>query len=469
MRTRTTSRFANTSKKEKCEGAHQRETISPFYVISGNESSIMKFNCTLTLLLGFLLVAFGKAFKPPRGGSMIPPTLEKDYDSPEDILEQQLHQEGCLIDFSYLREFICNVFESYGVPSDRAATCADVLLEADLRGIHSHGLGRLKPIYCDRMDAGILYPNRDITIVKETETTALLDGNLGLGLYIGPFAMKMAIAKAKKYGVGFVAVRNSTHYGIAGYYTLMASRQNCIGWTGTNARPSIAPTFGIDPLMGTNPITFGVPTDEDFDFCIDCASSINQRGKIEQYAREGRSTPRGCVIDNQGIERTDTEQILLDLVSGKCALTPIGGAGTKLGGYKGYGWSTMVELMCIGFQGGPFGQALSGVDPATGQKKAMPLGHFFLAIDVESVCDSTADEFRRRVGDFLRAVRGSRKSPRGPGRIWTAGEPEHEAFLAQTAMGGMVVPPQLQQVMKDLRDNFTDARLQKKYQRLPFE
>lgn len=214
-----------------------------------------------------------------------------------------------------------------------------------------------------------------------------------------------------------------------------------------------------------NPITFGVPSDEPFDFVIDCASSINQRGKIEMYARESRDTPRGCVIDNQGIERTDTEQILRDLVPGKCALTPIGGAGTELGGYKGYGWSTMVELMSIGFQSGPFGKDLSGVDEKTGKRKSMPLGHFFLAIDVEALCDP--DEFRSNVGTFLRALRGSKKSPRGPGRIWTAGEPEYDALTAQKDMGGMIVPPPLQQVIKDLRDN--RPGLKQKYSRLPFE
>lgn len=183
------------------------------------------------------------------------------------------------------------------------------------------------------------------------------------------------------------------------------------------------------------------------------------------YAREGRDTPRGCVVDNQGIERTDTEQILKDLVSGKCALTPIGGAGTELGGYKGYGWSTMVELMSIGFQSGPFGKELSGVDEKTGRRKSMPLGHFFLAIDVEALCDPSV--FRANVGTFLRALRGSQKSPRGPGRIWTAGEPEYDARHAQDDMGGMIVPPSLQQVMKDLRDS--RPGLKQKYSRFPFE
>ena len=114
-----------------------------------------------------------------------------------------------------------------------------------------------------------------------------------------------------------MVAKNSTHYGIAGYYATMASDAGCIGFTGTNARPSIAPTFGVEPMLGTNPLCFGIPSDDDFPFVIDCATSVNQRGKIERYAREGKETPKGCVIDNDGIERTDTEGILRDMVLGK--------------------------------------------------------------------------------------------------------------------------------------------------------
>lgn len=172
-----------------------------------------------------------------------------------------------------------DVFKAVGVPEDEARVSANVLIEADKRGIDSHGIGRLKPIYIDRIHKGILHPYRPITVVKETQTTALLDGNMGMGLYIGPHCMKLAIQKAKEFGVGFVAVKNSTHYGIAGYYASMAIDAGCVGFTGTNARPSIAPTFGVEPCLGTNPLCFGVPTDEDFPFLVDCATSINQRGR----------------------------------------------------------------------------------------------------------------------------------------------------------------------------------------------
>ena len=338
----------------------------------------------------------------------------------------QASTAAVIVDFGVMKQFMKDVFLSYNVPEDRAEICSDVLIESDLRGIDSHGLGRLKPIYCDRIDEGILFSNKPIDIVKETETTALIDGNLGLGLYIGPYCMQMAIDKAKKYGVGFVACQNSTHYGIAGYYATMASQNGCIGFSGTNARPSIAPTFGVEPMLGTNPLCFGIPSNDAFPFVIDCATSINQRGKIERYAREGLPTPRGAVVDDQGIERTDTEGILLDMVLGKCCLTPVGGAGDKLGGYKGYGWATTVELLCTAFQSGPFGEDVCGIDRETGEPKPMPLGHFFLAIDIEALCPLPV--FKENASNLLKALRESKKSPAGPGRIWTAGEPESKCM-----------------------------------------
>ena len=159
-------------------------------------------------------------------------------------------KKDVIIDFDYMKQFMKDTFLTYGCTEEQAETSSEVLIEADKRGIDSHGLGRLKPIYCDRIDKGILWANKPITVIKETETTALVDGNLGLGLYIGPHCMEMAIQKAKKYGVGFVACQNSTHYGIAGYYATMAAEAGCVGLTGTNARPSIAPTFGVEPMLG---------------------------------------------------------------------------------------------------------------------------------------------------------------------------------------------------------------------------
>ncbi|MHA1839746.1 MAG: Ldh family oxidoreductase, partial [Candidatus Ranarchaeia archaeon] len=203
-----------------------------------------------------------------------------------------------------LRQFMIDVFEGIGCPSRDAKICADVLITSDLRGIDSHGVGRLK-MYYDRVRAGIQSPITKIDVVKEGPTTLVLDGNLGMGHVIGHHAMKETIKKAQRYGLGATAVRNSTHYGIAGYYALMAVEAGMIGITCTNARPSIAPTFGVEPMLGTNPLTFGVPTDEDFPFVFDAATSITQRGKIEVFDRIQRHIPEGWVIDGNGHPLTD--------------------------------------------------------------------------------------------------------------------------------------------------------------------
>jgi len=392
----------------------------------------------------------------------------------EDGLNDRSHQgphedepiEGSIrLDFDYLETFMVECFLAVGVPEKEARVSANVLIEADKRGIDSHGIGRLKPIYFDRIKNGILNPYKEITMLKETSTTALVDGNLGLGLYIGPYCMDLAIQKAKQHGIGFVVAQNSTHYGIAGYYATMATDRGCIGFTGTNARPSIAPTFGVEPCLGTNPLCFGIPTDEPFPFVIDCATSINQRGKIEKYERLGMDTPKGMVIDTEGKERTDTAQILIDMVKGKCALCPMGGAGDALGGYKGYSWATVVELLSTAFQSGPFGAAISGVNKETGKPAPMALGNYFLAIDIEALVD--VNVFKQNAGNLLRFIRGSQKDPRGPQRIWTAGEFEYDCRNARHEQGGVVVPPVLLRDMQALRD--TLPGMKEKYEKLSFE
>ncbi len=187
------------------------------------------------------------------------------------------------LDFQTLENFMIDGFKCAGLSEEDAKICAEVLIVSDKRGIDSHGIGRFKPIYIDRIDAGILNPVTKIDVIKETETTAVLDGNNGMGHVVSKQAMQMAIDKAKTTGMGMTAVRNSTHYGIAGYYCLMAIENGMMGISGTNARPSIAPTFGVENMMGTNPLTVGFPTDEEFEWLLDCATSVSQRGKIEVY------------------------------------------------------------------------------------------------------------------------------------------------------------------------------------------
>lgn len=327
------------------------------------------------------------------------------------------------IDFNTMESFMADVFRGAGVPEEDAKVCADVLITADKRGIDSHGIGRLKPIYYDRIKLGIQNPVTNFEVVKEGPTTAVIDGHNGMGHVISKKAMQMAIDKAKKYGMGMVAVRNSTHYGIAGYYALMAVEQGCIGITGTNARPSIAPTFGVENMLGTNPLTFGMPTDEEFPFVLDCATSITQRGKIEVYDRAGKELPKGWVIDENGNARTDTHQILQDLVKGTAALTPLGGIGEETAGYKGYGYATVVEILSSALQGGAFLKGLLGFE--NGKPVPYRLGHFFIAIDVSAFIE--LDKFKKITGDILRQLRASKKAP-GQERIYTAGEKEYLAY-----------------------------------------
>lgn len=175
-------------------------------------------------------------------------------------------------DWKTLHDFMVDAFKGVGVPAEDCEIVVDVILESDRRGIESHGCNRFKPIYIDRIEAGIQNPVTNFEIIKETPTTAVVDGHDGMGQVIGYKSMEMAIKKAKEYGMGMVAVRNSCHYGIAGYYASMAAKAGCIGITGTNARPSVAPTFGVEGMFGTNPLTIGIPTDEDFNFVIDCAT-----------------------------------------------------------------------------------------------------------------------------------------------------------------------------------------------------
>ena len=277
-------------------------------------------------------------------------------------------------------DFMTAVFEKMGVPTEDARLCADVLLESDRRGIESHGCNRFKPIYIDRIKSGILNPVTKIDILKETPTTAVLDANDGMGMVASKKAMDMCIEKAHKYGMGMVAVRNSSHYGIAGYWTGLAAKENMIGISGTNARPSVAPTFGVENMLGTNPLTFSMPTDEPFPFTLDCATSVIQNGKIEYYARINHDTPKGLVISREGEELTDSAEILKKIRSQQAALAPLGGFGETTGGYKGYGYSTVVEILSAALQSGLFLKALDGKDEE-GKIRPYHLGHFFIAID----------------------------------------------------------------------------------------
>lgn len=334
------------------------------------------------------------------------------------------------IPFEAIAKFMVKVLVKAGIPEEDSKIIADVLIQADKLGFDSHGVNRLKPIYLDRIKDGIVNPVTDFKIVKEGPTTAVIDGQNGMGHVISYNAMKMALNKAKKFGMGMVVVRNSSHYGFAGYYPLMAVRENMIGITGTNARPSIAPTFGVENMMGTNPLTFGIPTDEPFPFLLDCATSITQRGKIELYEREGKNLPKGWVIDENGESKTNSAEVLKDLIAGKAALTPLGGIGEETAGYKGYGYATVVEILSAALQQGNYMKMLLGFQD--GKKVPYNLGHFFIVIDINAFTDPK--DFKKTTGDILREIRASKKMP-GQTRIYTAGEKEYITWLERKDKG----------------------------------
>ncbi|MCP4138318.1 MAG: Ldh family oxidoreductase [bacterium] len=344
----------------------------------------------------------------------------------EDVMSENI----VWIDFDTMEKFMVDVFTGLGVSEEDAAVCADVLITADKRGIDSHGINRLKPIYYDRIKAQIQFPKAELKIVKERPASAVIDGGHGMGMVVAKKSMELAIEKARKYGIGMVAVRNSTHYGICGYYALMAAKAGMVGLTGTNARPSIAPTFGIENMLGTNPFVVGFPTNDDFPFCIDCATSVSQRGKIEVYARGGKTMPPGWVINQDGETKTNAEEVLQELINGTAALTPLGGVGEDGGGYKGYGYATVVEVLSAALQAGSYLKMLSGFE--NGKKVPYKLGHFFIAVDIESFTE--LDSFKKIATDILDQLRASKKMP-GQDRIFTAGEKEYDAWLYRKDKG----------------------------------
>ena len=324
------------------------------------------------------------------------------------------------VGWDMIEDFMIASFKAAGVPEEDAKIVADVLMESDRRGIESHGTNRFKPIYLDRIADGTLNPVTNYEVVKETPTTIVADAHDGMGMVASHKMMEQLIAKAKEHGIAMGVIQNSSHYGIAGYWPLMAAKEGMLGITGTNARSSIAPTFGVENMMGTNPLTFVFPTDEEFPFFLDCATSIMQRGRIEYYAREGKPMPEGTVISETGETMTDSAEILKALTAGTAALTPLGGAGEELGGYKGYGYAAVVEILSAALTGGPFLKQLNNKDE-NGNLKPYHLGHFFIVINPE--CFMGLETFKKTTGDILRALRASKKAP-GADRIYTAGEKE---------------------------------------------
>jgi len=353
------------------------------------------------------------------------------------------------VDFALLERFMADVLMRLGMSAADASVCADVLITADRQGIDSHGVSRFKPVYVDRIRAGQVDVKAVPVIVRQGPTTSVIDGRNAMGQVVSKMAMADAISRARRFGTGMSAVRNSNHYGIAGYYVAMAANEGMIGVTGTNARPSVAPTFGAEPVFGTNPLAFGLPTDEAFPFILDCATSASQRGKIEVSARLGRPVPDGWAVGRDGKILHDAEGILKGLRTGDASLVPLGGTGESTGGHKGYGYATVVEILSSALAGGAFLSGLAGLT-ADGKPAMLGFGHFFIAVDVAAFLDPGA--FRKTAGDILRQIRASARAP-GHERIYTAGEKEYLAWMERKDRGARL-DPALQKEILQLKNDF---------------
>ena len=308
----------------------------------------------------------------------------------------------------------------YGVPERDAWQAADILTLADLRGIDSHGVARLKP-YVDRLATGRINPTPAIRIVRETAATATVDGDNGLGLVVGPFANDLAMNKAEATGSGWVSVRNSNHFGIAGYYPLQALHRNLIGMAMTNASSIVAPLWGAEGMLGTNPITIAFPGDEEPPIVIDMATSTAAYGKVELAHRNGAPLPRGWAIDRHG-SPAETPEAMME----GGALLPLGST-FETGGHKGYCLAAMVDILCCVLSGarwGPFAPSFAPKAVSRERDVGQGLGHFFGAWRIDGFVDP--DVFKRRIDDWIRTLRATRPAP-GTGGPLIPGDPEREA------------------------------------------
>ena len=325
-----------------------------------------------------------------------------------------MKEKGELVEGMYTRmdpealtDFVIDVLQKLGVPKGDAVITAQNLVKADLRGIESHGVARLKR-YTDGLKNGVVKTNPNIRVVRESPVTALLDGDFGLGQVVSFKAMNLAIEKAKKNYVGLVGVRNSNHFGIAGFYGLMALEHDLIGLVTTNTRPLVAPTFSKQKLMGTNPICVAVPSGRK-GFVLDMATSVAPIGKMEVARRIGKKVPLNWGIDPEGNITDDPEKIT------KGALLPLGGLGEILGGHKGYGLASVVDIFSGILTGANWGEAVGetqGPGPAN-------VGHFFGAINPEAFMPLS--EFKQRMDQFVETLKSAERLP-GAEEIYVAGE-----------------------------------------------
>lgn len=345
--------------------------------------------------------------------------------------------------FSYakLHTFTFNLLRKIGCPEEQAQTAADVLLSADLRGVDSHGVARLSG-YVRLWQKGRINPTPNIKISYETPSTAVVDGDGGLGLVVAPFAMKVAMEKAEKVGTGWVSVKNSNHYGIAGYHAMMALEKDMIGISLTNASPLVSPTFSRERLLGTNPISVAIPAKDQPPFVADMATTTAANGKLEILQRKGMDTPSGWVQDKIGNPTTSANG-----VKDGGALLPLGGD-REHGSHKGYALGSIVDIFSAVLSGANYGPwvppFVAFLDPDP-NPVGEGIGHFFGAMRVDAF--RPADEFKSHMDNWITRFRQAEPIP-GHERVLIPGDPERELEALRMKEG----IPLLEPVVKDLTD-----------------
>jgi L-2-hydroxycarboxylate dehydrogenase (NAD+) len=320
-----------------------------------------------------------------------------------------------------LRAFAVNVFEYFKVPHEDAVLAADVLAYSDEHGIDSHGVARLKTYY-DLLKAERINPNPKISIVREKACVATVDGDNGLGLVVGPKCMEIAMKKAEEFGSGWISVCNTNHYGAAGYYPVMALKQDLIGLSMTNTTAGVAPFLGSEKMLGTNPVAIAFPGFNEPPVVIDFASSAVSYGKVEIAKRKGEEVPLGWCIDKNGNPTHNPT----DMIEGG-ALLPLG-SDANGSGHKGYCVASMVDILCAVVSGanwGPFVPPFAiHVAPAAKQV-GKGIGHFFGAFDIEGFRDKT--EFKKGIDEWIHTMRNTKPQP-GAEKVLIPGDPERIAY-----------------------------------------
>jgi L-2-hydroxycarboxylate dehydrogenase (NAD+) len=328
------------------------------------------------------------------------------------------------IDYEKMKRIAEEVFLKFGYSPEDSKIIAEVILEADLRGIESHGVQRLD-LYYRYIKNGQIKVNERMEIVHETPVSAVIDAHEVAGQLSGYHAMRLAIQKAKQAGSGMVVTKNGNHYGIAGYYPSMAIKEGMMGISMTNAEAMIPPTFGKQAMMGTNPIAVGINA-EPYPFILDMATSVVPRGKTEVYIKKKQPMPWGWALDRNGRETQDAVEVNY-AVKNKLfgGLLPLGGATETLGGHKGYGLALMVDIFTAILSGGYTSNFTTGYKgPGLPREKEVKVCSCFAAFDYEVLGDKS--EIEKRLSVFMQQIRDSEKAE-GQTRIYTHGEKEAEA------------------------------------------